>query len=231
MFEDALEAVNLDAINADIEEVGFHELPVRLPAEALAEIVRQIDEVCATNETLEVNYGGSEHRIWQANEQLESAAAFRAFSDEVIPKLHGGMGMARNVLAIRNRPLVDTGGELRKGRWHLDSFRKQLKIFVFMQDVSENDGPFELIPRTQNISTKVKHMIPGHYFSLKDILKRGGTRGYQHIDEEFIERVEANYPPKLFTVPAGTILVADTSAIHRAHPVNGGERYAFTSYH
>lgn len=231
MFENALKAVKLDAINADLEEVGFYELPVRLPATAVAEIVRQMDNVCANHDDLEVNYGGSEHRIWQASEQFESAAAFREFSDEVIPNLDGDMEKARNVLAVRNKPLTDGTGELRKGRWHLDSFRKQLKIFVFMQDVTENDGPFELIPRTQNISAKVKHMIPGRYFSLKDIVKRGGTRGYQHIDEEFIERVEENYPPKLFTVPAGTILVADTSAIHRAHPVNGGERYAFTSYH
>ncbi|OAN76247.1 hypothetical protein A8B78_01810 [Jannaschia sp. EhC01] len=231
MFEAALKAVNLDAINTDLEEVGYHELPVRLPATSLSEIVRQMDDVCDTRDDLEVNYGGSEHRIWHANEQFEAASAFREFSDEIIPNLDSEIGKARNILAIRNRALTNDKGDLRKGRWHLDSFRKQLKIFVFMQDVTENDGPFELIPRTQNISTKVKHMIPGRYFSLKDIVKRSRTRGYQHIDEEFIARVEETYPPKLFTVPAGTILVADTSAIHRAHPVNGGERYAFTSYH
>ena len=130
MFEDALKAVDLETINADLEEVGFHELPVRLPATALAEIVRQIDDVCATRDDLEVNYGGSEHRIWQANKQFESAVLFREFSNTVIPNLDSDMGPARNILAIRNKPLADGTSELRKGRWHLDSFRKQLKIFV-----------------------------------------------------------------------------------------------------
>jgi hypothetical protein len=202
-----------------------------LPNNALKEIVRQIDEICDTSDDLEVNYGGSEHRIWKAHERFDAAKAFNEFSDELIPSLDRNIKKASNILAIRNRALNDRTGALRAGRWHLDSFRKQLKIFVFMQDVTNSDGPFELIPRTQNISAKVKHMIPGRYFSLNDILRREDKRGYQHIDDEFIERVEETYPPTLFTVPAGTILIADTSAIHRAHPVNGGERYALTSYH
>ncbi|QXT39388.1 hypothetical protein [Gymnodinialimonas ceratoperidinii] len=231
MFDDALRSIDPDAARADLEAVGYHQLSVRLPHRALAEVVRQMDDLCASNVELEVNYAGSEHRIWHAETHFSSARAFRAFSDAVILQLDPDMGRARNILAIRNRPLATDSGQLRTGRWHLDSFRKQLKIFVFMQDVGENDGPFELIPRTQNISAKIKHIIPGRYFSLKDIVQRAGTRGYQHIDEGFIAAVEKTYPSKLFTVPAGTILIADTSAIHRAHPVNGGARYAFTSYH
>lgn len=230
MFEDALRSIDPDTASADLETVGYHQLAVRLPPTALAEVVRQMDEVCASNADLEVNHAGSEHRIWQADAHFSCARAFRAFSDAVILQLDPDMGRARDILAIRNRPCT-ADSNIRVGRWHLDSFRKQLKIFVFLQEVSENDGPFELIPRTQNISAKIKHIIPGRYFTLKDILRKSGTRGYQHIDDAFIAAVEKTYPSKLFTVPAGTILIADTSAIHRAHPVTGGERYAFTSYH
>lgn len=231
MFQKALSAVNIDQINKDLNTTGFHTLDVRLSPDALKDIIQQMDDICAEKDDLEVNYGGSEHRLWHAHKFMPAAEEFRQFSNAIIPKLEGGMPEAHNILSIRNKPLDEDKGELRKGRWHLDSFNKQLKIFVFLQDVGPNDGPFELIPRTQKMPTKIKHAIQAKYFRIKDFVQKTGKRGYQHIDDGFITYVERSYPTQIFTVPAGTILVADTSAIHRAHPVNGGERYAFTSYH
>lgn len=231
MFHEALASVNFDQVNAELNTQGYSTLDVRLSEEYLKAIIQQMDDICANKDDLEVNYGGSEHRLWHAHKFMPAAEEFRQFSNAVIPKLEGGMPEAHNILSIRNKALDDDKTGLRKGRWHLDSFNKQLKIFVFLQDVSSDDGPFELIPRTQKMPTKIKHAIQARYFRIKDFIQRTGKRGYQHIDDSFIGYVERQYPTKVFTVPAGTILVADTSAIHRAHPVNGGERYAFTSYH
>lgn len=231
MFKDALNSTDFDVVNTNLNAHGYHKLDVRLTPNVLKNIIEQMDNICSTKDDLEVNYGGSEHRLWQANKFIPAAEEFREFSNSVMPKLEGDMPEAHNILMIRNKPLDDDKSGLRKGRWHLDSFNKQLKIFVFLQDVGPNDGPFELIPRTQKMSTKLMHAIQAKYFRLKDLIQKTGERGYQHIDDSFIAHVEKSYPTEIFTVPAGTILIADTSAIHRAHPVNGGERYAFTSYH
>lgn len=231
MFEKPFKSLNLDEAKADLRTQGFHQVPIRLDKVALTAAIAQMDEICTNNEELEVNYGGSEHRIWHAHKHIAAAESFRRFSDAIVPKLADGINPAKNILAIRNKPLSDGKNELRKGRWHLDSFRDQYKIFVFLQDVGPNDGPFELVPQTQKSSVKFKHAIQGRYFRTKDLILRTGKRGYQHVSDSFVEHVERNYPSQLFTVPAGTILIANTSALHRAHPVNGGERYAFTSYH
>lgn len=231
MFEAVFSSINVDQVNKSLRIKGFHVFDVRLSSEYLKDVIQQMDDICSNKDDLEINYGGSEHRLWYANKFMPAAEEFRQFSNAVIPKLEGGMPKAHNVLAIRNKPLGNNKGELRKGRWHLDSFKKQLKIFVLLQDVGPNDGPFELIPQTHKMPTKIKHAIQAKYFRIADFIERTGKRGYQHIDDGFIDYVERSYPTQIFTVPAGTILVADTSAIHRAHPVNGGERYAFTSYH
>lgn len=231
MFEFALKTLNFEEANDQLDRLGYYKLEERLSAPSLEKIVREMDEICASSNELEINYGGSEHRLWNAHKSIDAAEEFRQFSNAVIPKLKGEMPEAHNILMIRNKALDETGKHLRKGRWHLDSFNRQLKIFVFLQDVGPNDGPFELIPRTQKMSTKVIHAIQAKYFRIKDFVQKTGKRGYQHIDDSFINHVEKKYPTEIFNVPAGTILIADTSAIHRAHPVNGGERYAFTSYH
>lgn len=231
MFDNILARIDFTALDAALAEDGYYMLEDRLETGALEEIKAQMDQICATRDDLEVNYGGSEHRLWHAQRHLPAAEAFRVFSDSVIPRVDPKMKPAHTVLAIRNKPLTQQTSALLKGRWHLDSFNKQLKIFVFMRDVSEDDGPFELIPRTHRMPVKIRHALQAQYFRLSDYIKRTGKRGYHKIDEGFIDYVERRYPSQLFTVPAGSILVADTSAIHRAHPVNGGERYAFTSYH
>lgn len=231
MFDKALTSFNFEKANFDLNTQGFHQLSVKIDRNSIAEIVKQVDDICNSKRDLEVNYGGSEHRLWHADKFISAALEFRNFSNSIIPKLEGNLSEAHNILVIRNKPLSSNDSELSKGRWHLDSFHKQLKIFVFMKDVGKNDGPFELIPQTQKMQVKIQHAIKAKYFRMKDFIQRTGKRGYQKIEDEFIKHVERRYPPHIFTVPAGTILVADTSAIHRAHPVNGGERYAFTSYH
>lgn len=231
MFKAALDSISIDTAKKDLATKGVYEVPVRLAVSDGKKAIADIDRVCNERSDLEVNYGESEHRIWHANKYLSAAEAFRKFSNAVIPELGGIQQPAKNILAIRNKPLRVCGEELRKGRWHLDSFKRQYKIFVFLQDVNDSDGPLELIPRTQQATVKVKHAYRGRYFYLKDFVLRTGKRGYQHVSDSFVEDVKKNYPSQLFTVPAGTILIADTSALHRAHPVCGGERYAFTSYH
>jgi hypothetical protein len=137
---------------------------------------------------------------------------------------------AHNILAIRNRTLDPEAAALRKGRWHLDSLNQQMKVFVFLTDVTQASGPFEMIPGTQAMSFKMRKALQGHLIRPKDLVQ--GTRSYSSLKDKLIESIVAEgYETKAFDVPAGTIALVDTSCVHRARPCTMGERYALTSYY
>ncbi|MBH8573532.1 2OG-Fe(II) oxygenase [Nostocaceae cyanobacterium CENA369] len=102
---------------------------------------------------------------------------------------------------------VEQGSRL----WHIDKEdRKVLKIIVYLNDISEDKGPFQYIP--QSLTAKVVQ-------SLKY------TSGY--IRNQTLQEVisPANY--KSCTGDAGTVIFAATSSIlHRGKPPVVSERFA-----
>ena len=122
--------------------------------------------------------------------------------------------------------------KLSLGRWHLDSFNKQIKVFTFLNDVDDRNGPFEMLPKTHKKIFKISHIFSAKLLQLRDIINRSGDRSYQKIDEKIVEKLnKKGYALKSFTVPAGTIAIVDTSCMHRARPNLKGTRYALTSYY
>lgn len=229
IFESALQQVDIEKARAEVADQGWYLLNTPLPEEALRQIKAEIDGL-ASAEGTEVNYGGSECRVWKAHEKSDAIDQFRVFSDAVISKVDGERREAFDILAIRNLTLASDDTTSRKGRWHLDSFRRQLKIFIFLTDVTQESGPFEMIPGTQATSFKMKQALQGNLITPKDLVE--GTRSYSRLKEELIERILAKgYETKTFNVPAGSIALVDTSCVHRARPCVAGERYALTSYY
>jgi hypothetical protein len=228
-FIAAKESLNVDVARADLMDQGWTIIGNVLDRSSLDAIRSEIDALAQAPE-VEINYGGSEHRIWHADQKSELVGYFKLFSDHVISAVESETIEAFNVLAIRNRTLSSDDAKLRKGRWHMDSFKRQLKVFVFLSDVTEKSGPFEMIPRSQRYDFKIRHLIAGDLIAPKDLFD--GTRKYQHLEEELISRiVDRGYESKAFAVPAGTIALVDTSSVHRARPCVEGERYALTSYY
>lgn len=228
-FIAAKESFNVGVAKAELGDQGWTIIGNVLDRQSLDAIRAEIDQL-ASNTEVEINYGGSEHRIWHANKKSGLIELFKHFSDHVISSVENETIEAFNVLAIRNRTLSSDDAKLRKGRWHMDSFKRQLKVFVFLSDVTEKSGPFEMIPRSQRYDFKIRHLVAGDLIAPKDLFE--GTRKYQHLQEELISRIiERGYESKAFAVPAGTIALVDTSSVHRARPCIEGERYALTSYY
>jgi ectoine hydroxylase-related dioxygenase (phytanoyl-CoA dioxygenase family) len=215
----------------NMDECGYYAFRARVPADICRILRDKIDELSGAKD-VEINYKASEHRVWQAASKANEFADFQALSNIIIPKLYGRASPAHNMLAIRNRP-VPLDAERMETRWHLDSFRKQLKLFVFLSDVEENNGPFEFIPKTHTTSFKWKHAIPLGYYKLTDIPSYfQGRRSWQYIHNKTIEKLRTSgFEPEPMLVEEGTVLLADTSAIHRARPCLSGDRYAVTVYH
>jgi Phytanoyl-CoA dioxygenase (PhyH) len=212
---------------------GYFTIEDAYPVSLCREVIDIIDSHVpdAPDQRSEVKYAGTELRIWDAQKRH---ALLQGFYDQcnVFTAAMTGMDVeADTLLAIRNRTLGSSDQKSRLGRWHIDSFRRQLKVFLFLTDTTEESGPFEFVPRTHAAGFKAQMLARGIYFRPSDFLSRKGARAYQRIDESVVEGLsKSGFVPMPFLCKAGTALVVDTSSIHRARPCSAGARYALTTY-
>lgn len=228
-FEKIYDAIDFKAHKKNLKKDGWSVLPGRVNKVTVDKIKLSIDQLANKNDT-EINYSGSEHRVWNAHNKCNIIQSFKYFSDNVVSNMVDKPCSAFDILAIRNSSLNSDNASLKLGRWHLDSFSKQLKLFLFLSDVSQQSGAFEMIPGTQRYSFKMKQLCLGNVITPKDLIK--GTRTYSSFKEKLIENVvQRGFSSKIFAVKSGTMAIVDTSCIHRARPCNVGKRYALTSYY
>lgn len=108
------------------------------------------------------------------------------------------------------------------GGWHRDSLnRRQLKFILYLSDVDINTGCFQYIQNTHNVYQKLK---------INNKLNKE-ISAYRYSEEDIDKLVEDGYKINDLTGKAGTLIIVETSGIHRGRPlVEGGVRYAATSY-
>lgn len=106
--------------------------------------------------------------------------------------------------------------------WHRDSFFNQFKAIVYLTDVTEENGPFEYITRSHPVRKK-----------FADHNKYGIPLKSTRIEDAAVSRVIAAEPGRhrIFNAAMGTLLLVDTTGIHRGMPLAGGERFALTNYY
>jgi hypothetical protein len=106
--------------------------------------------------------------------------------------------------------------------WHRDAFLRQFKAILYLSDVGPKNGPFQFVKDSYQ---------PGQV--LRDIWK-GGLRYMQYrLSELEVDRIIEGSPERLstYTAKAGTLILVDTSSIHRGMPIQTGTRYALTNYY
>lgn len=107
------------------------------------------------------------------------------------------------------------------GGWHRDTpFKKQFKSIVYLSDVSEDNGPFEYIIGSHKNES---------YFNF---LNHGIDTSKYRFTEKELEKIDSlkDYQHEKFTAKKGTLILVDTSGIHRGMPIKEGNRYALTNY-
>ena len=209
---------------------GYYAIGDAYPVSLCREVIDIIDSHVPDQRT-EVNYAGTELRIWDAQKHHALLQDFYDQCNVFTAALTGMDVEADTLLAIRNRTLEASDQKSRLGRWHIDSFRRQLKVFLFLTDTTEQSGPFEFVPRTHAAGFKAQMLARGVYFRPSDLLSRKGGRAYQRIDESVVEGLsKSGFASIPFLCKAGTVLVIDSSSIHRARPCTAGVRYALTTY-
>lgn len=225
----SLSEAPLNQAFTEVRERGFYVFTDLWKKDFCDHILTEIDAL--TKESgVEVNYGGSEHRIWNSQLKSRGIEEFEKFSNHLMSAFAEKQKKAFDILAYRNLPIQDDTPELIDGRWHIDSIRDQFKIFLFLKDVNSRNGPFQWIPNTHNFSFKLKQVLKGNYLRFSDIL--GKNRQYQNIsDSEISMLLGKSYRKKECLVSAGTAIMINTSSIHRAKPCIEGSRYALCSYY
>ncbi|GAB3230047.1 phytanoyl-CoA dioxygenase family protein [Mycolicibacterium hippocampi] len=165
---------------------------------------------------------GADRRIFGAD---CAAEGIRAFADE--PQL---LNAARTVLGGDATNAFTLAGMIayREGNlgsgdgWHRDSFFNQFKAIVYLTDVTAENGPFEYILGSHLVQQK-----------FSDHAKYGIPLSTSRIENESVSRLASaeTRRHRVLTASMGTLVLADTTGIHRGMPLVGGERYALTNYY
>lgn len=110
------------------------------------------------------------------------------------------------------------------GGWHRDSFLPQYKAICYLTDVAPENGPFEYIPGSQKLKNKF-------LYDVRSRLRKGPvTPRYEQAEiDEYCELFKVT--PRIHTAPRGTVLLVDSSGLHRGRPIKEGIRYALTNYY
>lgn len=125
----------------------------------------------------------------------------------------------KNLMTMANKTKFKKNNLGSGGGWHRDSIFKQYKSILYLVDVDNSNGPFQLINNSQKFkqickdSQKMKLDVRANRFKNKQI---------KLIKKNRLTTIEGK---------AGTLIIVDTSLIHRGSPLKIGTRYALTNYY
>jgi hypothetical protein len=94
--------------------------------------------------------------------------------------------------------------------YHFDLDRlKWLKVFVYLTDVGQQDGPHSFVE-----GSHVPGGIPDHFLK----------KGYARLSDDEVLAHYGRNSEVTFAAPRGTIIVEDTRGLHKGNPVSGNSR-------
>src|SRR4051812_22256270 len=104
--------------------------------------------------------------------------------------------------------------------WHRDAHGFQFKSILYLSDTGEDNGPFEFLPGSH------KQWRAALDTALGGLPAAPSSRYEPALVDRMVRRLwlqRRHYPAK-----AGTVLLVNTSGIHRGRPLRSGCRYALT---
>ena len=126
----------------------------------------------------------------------------------------------KNVMTMANKTSYVIKNEGSGAGWHKDAYRRQFKSLLYLNNVNDDNGAFELVKKSNsllsifNVSTKLNKSIDNTRFSDDEI--------YRTINQNRLKRIYGE---------AGTLILFDPSLIHRGSPLKNFTRYALTNYY
>ena len=143
------------------------------------------------------------------------------FSDKFIINL-GSIYFGRrlkNLMTMANKVVPNKKKLGSGGGWHRDDVNTQYKAILYLNNTNKDTGAFELIKKSNTFLNII-------FDSLKLKINILNTR----IPNNKIQMLNSKRK-KIITGKAGTLIIVDTSLIHRGRPLKNGKRYALTNYY
>lgn len=160
---------------------------------------------CKLNKKGDYFSNGSDYRVFYINKDLSLETELNNTIKNILPK-GWFIGPILGAHLKANKDSLGSG----EG-WHRDSWFGQKKIMIYLNDVDENNGPFQYLPNSSKFSNKFNSFIKG----------QGDRIDNESVDAKSIITV---------TGKRGTSCEFDGTMIHRGKPPISGERYALTVY-
>ncbi len=205
---------------ASIKRDGYCVVPSFIDREAREAYIDEMERVFREfPETVQIT---SDHRVFGVE---NGSQPIRQFARD--PRL---LSVAQAILREPARNAFTLGARLDFSEdnlgsgegWHRDSFVAQFKAILYLTDVDDDNGPLQLIARSERLPVLIQ-----------DIIRERFGYAQNRLEDYQIERLVGRDPKRLVTVTgsAGTLILANTSAIHRGKPIHRGTRYALTNYY
>ncbi|MDL4862177.1 phytanoyl-CoA dioxygenase family protein [Halomonas elongata] len=109
---------------------------------------------------------------------------------------------------------------------HVDTFQPTMKFWLYLEDVSDLNGPFVFVPGSTRLSRERLSWEYRMSQQAREHADRYTARGSFRVEPEVAARL-GNAPPQSFKVPGNTLLIANTFGVHaRGHAQPGTSRLA-----
>ncbi len=183
-----------------------------------AEVDRLLEEYAAD---VQRTSNGGDERLFGADRV--SAAIGEFASHEVLSGCFAAYCRPRKpqCMTMANR-IRATPENLGSGNgWHRDSVgARQFKAILYLSDVDREHGPFQYLRGSHRPTSRVR-----------TALELGTRFDSNRFDTGEFDDYFAGHPDLVtVTASAGTLLLADTTGLHRGAPLTSGTRHALTNY-
>jgi hypothetical protein len=202
---------------------GFHVIENFYTPEECAVLRDEVDGVLKKHEDI-VSYDEliGDARLFGAEKVSQKIDVFNkdAFLQELSDLYHGEHAPAPFTMSARLKV-----NDINRGKnhgWHRDSMRRQFKAIVYLDDTSKDNGPFQYVVGSNHWNKIFLDGIKGNIPYMSSA-----------VTAESVDKIVKNAPDRLATITgkAGSVIVADTSGIHRGSGIIDGHRYALTNYY
>lgn len=214
----------VESIVQTLNEKGYVVLKDYFSEEQCAAVRDEIDHVLSRKaENIQTDNHNADHRLFGANNASELIDKL-FWKDEFLTSIRNCYYEHDDIVGCTMAARIDAQPDNlgSGGGWHRDRiYGKQLKSIAYFSDVSTKQGPFQFLANTHKKSSILDTIAKLNFDAFQD-----------RFTEEELEQIQSikDYQPITFTGKAGTLLLVDTTSIHRGMPIQEGSRYALTNY-
>jgi hypothetical protein len=213
-------------VNETLESIkkdGLFVVPSFLTEGQCKKYISIIDE-CIEDQSTNVWMDDEEadHRIYFINDINDDMNAFykNEFIRDALTLYTGIVNPAGMLLAARIEYKKDNKGS--GGGWHRDSpFNHQFKGICYLNDVHEDNGPFQYIKRSHQKLNVLSSYLRGLFSPGQSRFTTDEVNAYCQSARLKVSNIHGS---------SGTLILADTKGIHRGKPLDNGVRYVLFCY-